>query len=108
QKGILIGSVSIILLLAIALPFLLNSNQYVPLYNNLSAQEVAQIKDELDARGIPYEIKDGGNTITVPDEQVDSLLVDLAGEGIQVAVVLIIHFLVKMHHGELPIMSSIS
>jgi len=82
QKGILIGSVSSILLLAIALPFLLNSNQYVPLYNNLSAQEVAQIKDELDARGIPYEIKDGGNTITVPDEQVDSLLVDLAGEGI--------------------------
>src|SRR5690625_153472 len=83
QKGILLGSILAIVLLAIALPFLFKSNNhYVPLYNNLSTQEVAQIKEELDTRSIPYEIKEGGKSITVPEEQVDTLLVDLAGEGI--------------------------
>src|SRR5690625_3559466 len=83
QKGILLGSILAVVLLAIALPFLLKSNNhYVPLYNNLSTQEVAQIKEELDTRSILYEIKDGGKSITVPEEQVDTLLVDLAGEGI--------------------------
>src|SRR5690625_3902766 len=55
---------------------------YVPLYSNLSVQEVSQIKEELDARGVSYEIEDGGTTITVPENQADSLIVDLAGEGI--------------------------
>src|SRR5699024_10506660 len=33
-------------------------------------------------RGISYEIEEGGSTISVPDDQVDSLLVELAGQGL--------------------------
>ncbi|HLS20417.1 MAG TPA: flagellar basal-body MS-ring/collar protein FliF [Bacillota bacterium] len=71
----------IIGLIALILTFSLKKN-FVPLYNNLSVQEVSQIKEELEARGVAYEIKDGGTTITVPENQADSLIVELAGEGI--------------------------
>ncbi|WP_249869788.1 flagellar basal-body MS-ring/collar protein FliF [Oceanobacillus saliphilus] len=82
QKGIFLGTI-IIAILLIAFLSLLNTNkQFVPLYNNLSLQEVGQIKTELDARGVPYELNNGGTTITVPEEQVESLLVDLAGMGL--------------------------
>lgn len=82
QKSILVGSSLVIILLIVAIPFLMNSNKYVPLYHDLSLQEVGQIKEELDARGVPYELDEGGTTINVPEEQVDTLLVDLAGQGI--------------------------
>ncbi|HLR15455.1 MAG TPA: flagellar basal-body MS-ring/collar protein FliF [Bacillota bacterium] len=82
QKSILIGSILVVLLLIVAIPFFMSSTKYVPLYNNLSLQEVGQIKEELDARGISYEIEEGGTTISVPDDQVDSLLVELAGQGL--------------------------
>ncbi|MUK89918.1 flagellar basal body M-ring protein FliF [Ornithinibacillus sp. L9] len=82
QKGIFIGSIVIIIALIAAISLFATNSNYVPLYNNLSLQEVGQIKNELDARGVPYEIQSGGTTVLVPEEQVNSLLVDLAGQGI--------------------------
>ncbi|RDW17838.1 flagellar basal-body MS-ring/collar protein FliF [Oceanobacillus chungangensis] len=82
QKGIFIGSVAIVVLLIIGISLFVNNTKFVTLYNNLSLQEVGQIKTELDSRGVPYELDDGGTTISVPEEQVDTLLVDLAGQGI--------------------------
>jgi len=82
QKGIFIGSAIFILLIISIIIFMTLRTSYVPLYNDLSAQEVSQIKEELDAQDIPYEIEDGGTTITVPEKHADSLIVDLAGEGI--------------------------
>lgn len=82
QKGILIGSILIVVMLFVGITFFTSNSKYIPLYNNLSLQEVGQIKAELDTRKVPYELEDGGTTITVPEEQVDSLLVDLAGQGI--------------------------
>jgi flagellar M-ring protein FliF len=82
QKGLIIGSsLAVIALIAVISLFATKSDN-VPLYNNLSLQEVGQIKTELDARGIPYQLEDGGTTILVPKEQADNLLVDLAGLGI--------------------------
>ncbi|WP_099158094.1 flagellar basal-body MS-ring/collar protein FliF [Virgibacillus ndiopensis] len=82
QKGIFLGSIAIVVALIIGITFFTTNSSFVPLYNNLSLQEVGQIKTELDTRGVPYELQDGGTTITVPEEQVDTLLVDLAGQGI--------------------------
>lgn len=82
QIGVLAGSILIVLMLIIGVFFLMSRTNFVPLYNNLSLQEVNQIKTELDARSIPYELEDSGTTILVPEEQVDGLLVDLAGQGI--------------------------
>lgn len=82
QKGLLIGGLAAIVILIAVLSLAAGKTNFTPLYNNLSAQEVAQIKSELDNRKIPYEIGDNGKAISVPEEQVDSLLVDLAGEGL--------------------------
>ncbi|WP_100373207.1 flagellar basal-body MS-ring/collar protein FliF [Bacillus sp. FJAT-45037] len=82
QRGILIGSVGAVILVLILLVLLGNRTNNVPLYSNLSLQETGQIKETLDARGIPAEISDNGSTILVPEALVDSLKVDLAAEGI--------------------------
>ncbi|AXI09080.1 flagellar M-ring protein FliF [Oceanobacillus zhaokaii] len=82
QKGVFIGSVLIVVLLIIGISLFVNNTKFVTLYNNLSLQEVGQIKTELDSKGVPYELEDGGTTISVPEAQVDTLLVDLAGQGI--------------------------
>lgn len=82
QKGIYIGSIGIVVALILAIILFSSSSKFIPLYNDLSLQEVGQIKAELDARGIAYKLEGGGTTITVPESKVDSLLVDLAGQGI--------------------------
>mgnify|MGYP001214715090 CR=1 FL=1 len=83
QKGIFIGSVMIgILIIAALFIYSSGSSRLTPLYSNLSLNEVGQIKEELDARGVKYELEDAGTTISVPEDQADTLLVDLAGQGI--------------------------
>lgn len=82
QKGLYLGLFLLFLFLIIGGSVLANSTKMVPLYNNLALQEVGQIKAELDARGVKYEIGDAGTTINVPEEMVDTLLVDLAAQGI--------------------------
>ena len=82
QRGIFIGSILIVVILIVGLTLFTTNAKFVPLYNNLSVQEAGQIKTELDTRKIPYELKDSGTTISVAEDQVDDLLVDLAGQGI--------------------------
>lgn len=82
QKWVFIGSILIVIMLIAGITFFTANSKFVPLYNDLSLQESGQIKTELDSRGVTYELEDGGTTIRVPGEQVDSLLVDLAGQGI--------------------------
>ncbi|UOQ93217.1 flagellar M-ring protein FliF [Halobacillus shinanisalinarum] len=82
QKRLLIGSIAgLILLVGIASIFATRTNM-VPLYRDLSLQEVGQVKAELDTRAVPYELDQGGTTISVPEAQAESLLVDLAAAGL--------------------------
>lgn len=82
QKILYIVSSLIIISLIIFIILFSTKKNFVPLYNNLSIQEIGQIKGELDTRGIQYELENGGTTILVPKENADALLVDLAGQGI--------------------------
>ncbi|MGM8364141.1 flagellar basal-body MS-ring/collar protein FliF [Virgibacillus sp. W0181] len=82
QKVTFVGSIAIIFILIGSIIFLTSNTKYVPLYSNLSLQEIDQIKTELDAKSVPYELDAGGTTISVPEDQVDSLIVELAGQGI--------------------------
>lgn len=81
KVGITSGVVGLILILIIATTLLTSSNM-VPLYNNLSLEESGQLTEELDSRGVKYELADGGTTILVPEGQADGLLVDFAAQGI--------------------------
>ncbi|SDB88603.1 flagellar M-ring protein FliF [Pelagirhabdus alkalitolerans] len=82
QKGLIMTSVFLFLLIIIGGSILASSSSMVPLYNNLSMQEAGQIQEELDARGIDNEVTDGGTAVHVPEGMADSLLVDLAAQGI--------------------------
>ncbi len=82
QKIIYVGSFIVIIALIAVITFTVSQKKMVPLYNNLSLQEVGQIKTELDTRGVTYELEDAGTTIYVAEDEVDGLLVDLAGQGL--------------------------
>jgi flagellar M-ring protein FliF len=82
QKKIWItGTVSVVTI-AILLTVLLSRTSFETLYTGLSPEETGQIKESLDSKGIKYEITNGGTTISVPSEAIDTLKVQLAAEGI--------------------------
>ena len=81
QKGAIIGTVVGVILLAAVITFFVTRTTYVTLYKDLSTREIGQVKEALDAQGVPYEIAPGGTSILVPDQRVDELLVQLASEG---------------------------
>jgi flagellar M-ring protein FliF len=81
KNGIVIVS-GILLALFLLIVGISNYKHFVPLYSNLSADEAGQIKQTLDSKGIPYKLLNGGTTISVPQQQVDSLKLDLAAQGI--------------------------
>lgn len=55
---------------------------YAPLFSDLAASDASAVIEELDARGIPYEIADGGGTIMVPRDEVYPARITLSGEGL--------------------------
>ncbi|WP_096189130.1 flagellar basal-body MS-ring/collar protein FliF [Evansella halocellulosilytica] len=82
QKGLLVGSIVLVLLLFLSFVWFGARTNHVPLYTNLTPQETGEIKGTLDNRGISSEITNDGTTILVPETMVDDLKVDLAAEGI--------------------------
>ncbi|UOQ47880.1 flagellar M-ring protein FliF [Gracilibacillus caseinilyticus] len=83
QKGLLFGVIGLLLAAIIIAAFWTSSqNGMVPLYSDLSLQEVGQITEELDARNVSYEITESGTGVQVPEAMADSLLVELAAQGI--------------------------
>lgn len=82
QKGVLIGSVLFFIVFITVLIYFLTYTPMVPLYSDLTPKETGSIKEALDARGVSSEIADDGTTILVPEDQVETLLVELAAEGI--------------------------
>ncbi|MEG0259161.1 MAG: flagellar basal-body MS-ring/collar protein FliF [Lysinibacillus sp.] len=81
QKGIMIGSVVVVILLAAIITYAATRTTFVTLYKDLSTREIGQVKEALDTQGVQYELAPGGTEIRVPEEQVDALLVQLASEG---------------------------
>lgn len=82
QKGLILSSILIFLLIVIGGSMVATRTDMVPLYNNLTVQESGQIKAELDVRGVRNEIANGGTTVYVPESMAESLLVELAAQGI--------------------------
>jgi flagellar M-ring protein FliF len=66
----------------IAIILISSHKNFVPLYSNLSPDETGQIKATLDGKGVPYQISSDGTSISVPDDQVNNLKVDLAAQGL--------------------------
>ncbi|WP_442599495.1 flagellar basal-body MS-ring/collar protein FliF [Neobacillus sp. D3-1R] len=82
QKLTYVGSFLFFVLALSLIVYFTSRTTMVPLYSNLSPSETGGIKENLDGRGIASEISDGGTTIKVPEEVVDTLKVELAAQGI--------------------------
>ncbi|WP_458413904.1 flagellar basal-body MS-ring/collar protein FliF [Schinkia sp. CFF1] len=82
QKIMLGGSAVSIIVLIVLVSIFASRPNLVPLYSNLSPEETGQIKATLDSKGIQSEITDGGTSIKVPKDLVESLTVELAAQGI--------------------------
>lgn len=80
-KIIIFGSVIVVVVAAIFIAIEARPD-FVPLYSHLSEEETGQIKESLDSKGVPSQISENGTTIAVPKDQVDTLKVELASEGI--------------------------
>jgi len=53
-----------------------------PLYSGLSLEDSSAIISELETASVPYELRGEGDTILVPREQITTLRMNLAGEGL--------------------------
>ena len=67
--------------IALAVVFL-NQPDYKVLFTNLSADDAGQITSRLQEKKIPYQLSPGGDTISVPGEQVSQLRLELAASGL--------------------------
>lgn len=81
QKGAGIGLIAGVIIIAALITYFMTKVTYAPLYSNLTTAEVGQIKEQLDTEGVKYEINAGGTAISVPENQVDDLVVSLASAG---------------------------
>jgi flagellar M-ring protein FliF len=82
QRIMIFGSLFLFIIIISSIVFFSSRTSMVPLYSNLTPSETGAIKENLDGRGIVSEISDGGTTIKVPEETVDTLKVELAAQGI--------------------------
>jgi len=55
---------------------------YSLLYSNLAGEDASQITQALDSARIPYKLEDGGNSISVPAEQLAAARIKLAAQGL--------------------------
>src|SRR5579871_5692500 len=53
-----------------------------PLYNGLSAEDAASVMQKLKEGGVPYKIAASGGTISVPEDRVAELRLEMAGAGL--------------------------
>ena len=55
---------------------------YSILFNNLSTKDASAIQQSLEKSGASFELANGGQTILVPQDQVDTLRLSLSSEGL--------------------------
>lgn len=58
------------------------SHNYQPLFQQLSSEDASAIVDELEARDVSYRLADGGRTIMVPSDDLHTMRLQMAGEGL--------------------------
>ncbi|MEX1198421.1 MAG: flagellar basal-body MS-ring/collar protein FliF [Pseudohongiellaceae bacterium] len=79
--ALLIGGAAVIAVIA-ALFLWTSTPPYRVLFNNLDEADGGRIINELDARSVPYRFGAGGRAILVPSDQVHSLRLQLAEQGL--------------------------
>ena len=82
QRTIAIIGLAVLLVGGGGLAAWLVQPSYSPLFTSLSSTDAASITTLLHADGVPYQLADGGNTILVPQQDVDSERLKAASAGL--------------------------
>jgi len=82
QRTIAIIGVAVLVVGAVALGAWFTRSTYSPLFSGLSGSDASAIVDQLDADGVSYQLTDGGATILVPDDAVNSARLKAAAAGL--------------------------
>ncbi|HOF89545.1 MAG TPA: flagellar basal-body MS-ring/collar protein FliF, partial [Armatimonadota bacterium] len=82
HKAVVIATAVIIAVAVAVAVSVAGAPRYVQLYGNLTAEDAAQVVRKLKEQKIKHRLSNGGTTIEVPDTQVDTLRLSLAGDGI--------------------------
>lgn len=82
SRRLLIGAVLIFLVGVFLLTRLSGEASYSTLATASTARDAAAITSELEELGIPYKLGDGGTTVQVPSEKLDSARLDLAASNV--------------------------
>ncbi len=85
QLATLGGAFVGVLALLIGSTWYLNAPTYRVLFNDLNSESASQVVDRLTAQNVKFQLTDGGRTILVPAERVDTLRLHFAGEGLPVS-----------------------
>ena len=82
RRVMLAASGGVLVALALLLYSWSSSTNYVTLYSGLDASDSGRIVDQLRAGGVPFRIEASGQTIRVPQADVDELRIDFAAQGL--------------------------
>ncbi|MEH6402512.1 MAG: flagellar basal-body MS-ring/collar protein FliF [Sneathiella sp.] len=76
--SVAIGLIALIMFMAARL----NNPNFSLLYGNLEPEDSGAVVEKLEAQNIPYELRNNGRDILIPENQVSRLRLDMAQEGL--------------------------
>jgi flagellar M-ring protein FliF len=82
QRAMVVVAVLALVLGAVALTRWVAQPTWTTLYSQLSPTDASAVVDQLQAQNVQYQLVGGGTTILVPQSQVYSVRVTLAGKGL--------------------------
>ncbi|PPK94511.1 flagellar M-ring protein FliF [Kineococcus xinjiangensis] len=82
QKAVVIAVVVALIAGGVAFSRWASTPSYTPMYTNLSGADAAAVVEKLKASGTPYELGDGGSTISVPQANVYEARLEIAKDGL--------------------------
>lgn len=78
----LLGLASLLIVAFIVMALRMTTGAMAPLYTNLTFEDSAEIVEELEKSGVPYQILGNGSQILVPNDRVLRMRMSLASQGL--------------------------
>ena len=82
QKTIILAAFALVISTLVVITFWFNRTEYKVLYNDLSDKDAAQVTKILKEKKVLFKLQDQGKTILVPENSVQQVRLDMAGEGL--------------------------
>jgi flagellar M-ring protein FliF len=82
QRASLVGAFVLVVTLVSGSAYLVNRQDYVPLFTDLDAESAGDIVERLKAGKVPYELGAGGRTVRVPENRADELRLEFSANGL--------------------------